>query len=129
MDDRLKRAVRGLGGILLAYALVLQAVLAVPLASRHDLAMAGAAALDEHALCLSDTGAPAPAGEADHHEPCCLAACAVGTALALAPAVMGHPVAERVVAVAAPLLPDAIVLPSRGAGRGPAPRAPPVDMA
>ena len=128
MDTRLKHGARWLGGILLAYALVLQAILAIPLASRHDLAMAGAAAIDAHALCLSDTGTPAPAQDADHREACCLAACAVGTALALAPSVVGQPIANRVLIVEPPTQPKDIVLPLHRAGRGPAPRAPPVDQ-
>lgn len=118
-----------LGDVLLAYALVLQMVLGVPLAARHDLSMALPATSDEHALCLPDPGAPSPAGDRDHHEACCIAACAAGSLQALAPTPAWTAPERTLLAFAPGARPGEAVLPRRGTGRGPAPRAPPVDRA
>lgn len=118
-------------GVLFAYALVLQMLLAVPLASRHDVSMelAAASALDEHALCLTGGDAPRPAGDAGHHDACCLAACAAGAFHVLLPPSAPPRAAEFRVVVADAPRPEGVTIVSGRAGRGPAPRAPPLPSA
>jgi hypothetical protein len=129
MTERASHRAKWLAGVLFAYALVLQTLLAVPLASRHDLALASASGAVEHALCLAEAGAPAPAHDHQDHNACCVAACVVGVGHALAPASISYLTRGPGLAFLAAPPPEVIHIRSRGAGRGPAPRAPPFKTA
>ncbi|MFO1148618.1 MAG: hypothetical protein U1E62_09585 [Alsobacter sp.] len=113
-------------GLLLAYALALQVLLAPPLPLGHDAAFAALG--DEHALCLTGSGEPA-SGAAHHDRSCCLPGCVGGAPPLLPPLVQD---VARPSASAGPVFfPVAQIraVQVRTAGRGPSPRAPPPDHA